>query len=210
MKTRGASKRSTRKPKNNRQLVKTIKRVIHKQAELKEKYETVDFAVTASGQVYGLYEGPNGIDQGTGDDDRIGDQIRLKTLYVNVRIAQNGSSSPDVLRLIIFRWKPLNDPPAVDDILYTPAGTAFYTAMSQYVNKHSQYVILKDLYCNVGTNTNIRSYRWKINLRDIAQEYESTGSTMKFTNGLFVLAVSEDTALTTGMKISCRLTYYDI
>lgn len=209
MKTRGASKRSTRKPKNNRQLVKTIKRVIHSQAEMKNAYEQAAYIATASGIMAPIFDVSP--DQGIGDDDRIGDEIRLKHLYINMRCSQNGTSSPDVIRVIFFRWKA-NDgvAPVYDDILETNSGTAYYSAMSQYTNKHTEFVPLKDIYFSVGTNTNIRTYRFKINLRNVMQEWIGTGSSATKTNGLYVLVVCEDTTNATTVQCNYRLTYYDI
>jgi len=206
MKTRGASKRSTRKPRNNRQLVKTIKKVLHTQSELKNLVENFEIAATSSGEIYSMFDGPYDAEQGAGDEQRIGDRIRLHKLTVTIR-AVASAGTPDVLRIVIFRWKP-NTQPTDEEVMYLPGGSAYYSAMSPLNPKNTQYVILKDMYFQVGTESNIRAYRWKINLRNVVQEFTGDGSTQIKTNGLFVYACSEGTD-TNNIKFSVHQSYYD-
>jgi len=129
--------------------------------------------------------------QGSGDDERIGDEIRLQ--YINLRLRLVGSNTlPDVARVIIFRWRPQSnialDNPTYGDILHTAGGLDYQSCMSAYNYKNKQnYVILKDMYINFGTNTNIRSYSLKINCRNIKQvcidELSSTNQIYMFIIG---------------------------
>jgi len=148
--------------------------------------------------------------QGSGDDERVGDEIRLQ--YINLRLRLVGSNTlPDVARVIIFRWRPQSAlgilSPTYDDIMYSLPTVDYQSSMSAYNMKNKQnYVILKDMFVNFGTNTNIRSYNLKINCRNIKQTFIGEDTC---TNQIYMFIVGE--GLPTGTYVySSEVAYLDI
>jgi len=148
--------------------------------------------------------------QGSGDSERVGDEIRLQ--YINLRLRLVGSGSlPDVARVIIFRWRPQSDlgtnNPNYDDIMQSAPTIDYQSCMSGYNYKNKQnYVILKDMFVNFGTNTNVRSYNLKINCRNIKQTFIGEDTS---TNQIYMFLVGEGLPTNTYVY-NAEMAYLDI
>lgn len=170
---------------------KYVKKAINRNIETKEHFEN-------SGAVAGTFD-RNGLlvnfmsnnIQGDADNNRNGDVIKLMRLKLNLRIVVSGTP-PDVVRIIVFRWKPLNvTAPTYADILrdYT-LGTDYQNAMSHYNNKKTQYQILYNKIINM-TNTGdsgIFCMYKNFKLKGIRAEFQGASN---MTNGLYMILLSE-------------------
>lgn len=89
-------------------LTKTIKDVIEKQTEA--KFADSDVTVSAPIDWTGTILPLTNVIQNTTDTGRIGDKIKPLSILWNILIQWNGSvtagTSINVVRIIIFRWKP--------------------------------------------------------------------------------------------------------
>jgi len=140
------------------------------------------------------------IPQGTGDGQRVGDIVHLKSLKLKIRL--NGSvAMPDVTRVIIFRWRP-NIPLNTDAglftslgplVLYDGLGNNYTSAMSPYNNKKTQYTILKDYTLMLHTYQPAKVLNIYVNLKGITAEFtgDGTSSSHSMTNQIFCMIVGE-------------------
>jgi len=145
--------------------------------------------------------------QGVGDDERIGDEVRLQTLRIKLRIVIGTSPSPDIFRILVVRWKPYTTaiPPIAEILKYTNS-LDYQTAMSPYNYKNSQqYVIHKDIFGTLTTNDPIRAYNLKIKLNNVLQKY--TGALC--TNRIFVYFIGEAATQSNTYVMSSELKYND-
>ena len=184
--SRTAAKAPVSKP------VKTfVSRAINRNIETKEHYENsgaVASTFDRNGLVINLMSNNA---QGTADNNRIGDIIKLMRLKLKLRMVVSGTP-PDVIRIIVFRWKPMNTTvPTTADILRDyVVGQDYQNAMSHYNNKKTQYVILLDKYFTM-TNTGdsgIKIISKSINLKGIRAEFSGASN---MTNSLYLMFVAE-------------------
>jgi len=145
--------------------------------------------------------------QGVGDDERIGDEVRLQTLRIKLRIVIGSSPSPDVFRILVVRWKPfINTVPTIDQILKSATSLDYQTAMSPYNYKNNQqYVIHKDIYSTLTTSDPVRAYNLKIKLNNVLQKY--TGNFC--TNRIFIYFIGEASTQSNTYVMSSELKYFD-
>lgn len=188
---------------------KYVRKAIQKVGETKEYFQNSGTSALTFDRDGVLINMMSSITQGTGDDDRIGDYIALQRLKVNMRCVIS-ASSPDVFRVIIFRWKPNNTtPPPISEILYSyVAGSDYQNCMSQYNNKKAQYTILADKFLRASGNgdTAIHALRFNINLKNVKCEYRGTSDT---TNCIYMLLLAEGTP-TNSYVYNSVLQYKDV
>jgi len=220
------SSRKKTSSKKRPSLPKLVKKEIYKHLETKEFYSnsldnnTFDrdgrivplFAAGTAGTPY-TYNIPY---QGPGDNERIGDTVTLMALHLRLRTVYSGTvSSPDIMRVIIFRWKPYI---AMDDnflnlapeVLYYNLGQDYFSCLSPQSNKHMERVILYDKTFKVHTYSAINHQNITIPLRNVKVEFTGNGSsnTHGCTNQLFLMVVGEGTP-TNAYIWTARITYKD-
>jgi len=207
---KGPARRYRIRPKKPSQyLTKRIKTIVDRSTETKELFFNSGLSAltfTKAGDVMPLFAtGTVSTDtyypcaQGDGDNERIGDSVKLKYLKLNLRIVVS-ATSPDVVRIIVFRWKP-NIAYSTDFntltplVLYNAASDDYQTAMSHYNNKKSQYHIYRDRLIHMDTYNSIKAIRMKIPLKDIKCEFtgDGTATSHSMTNSLFVMVIGEGT-----------------
>lgn len=188
---------------------KYVKKAINRNIETKEHFEN-------SGNIAGTFD-RNGLlvnlmsnnIQGDADNNRIGDIIKLMRLKLYLRIVVSGTP-PDVVRIIVFRWKPMNTTaPTFADILrdYT-AGADYQNAMSHYNNKKSQYKILYNRLIHM-TNTGdsgIFTLTKNFDLKGIRAEFQGASN---MTNGLYMILLGEGAPTNSYVYNNC-VEYKDI
>lgn len=159
-KLRKAPVRTRRVYRKKQGLTKLIKKVIHQQAESKQAYTTTSNAsltyfnsgINSTGDMIQVI--PN-IAQGTGDNARIGDQIRAQSLnikgYVKLDINTTGASNSDLTsvycRMMVLSLKTKPN--------YTEA-TSSSTPLNSLLKKGGTTVgftgVLSDIYAPVNTD----------------------------------------------------------
>jgi len=190
-------------------LTSKIKNIVDRSTETKELFfnsGTSSLNFTKAGDVMPLFASGTVLTdtyypcaQGDGDNERIGDTVKLKYLKLNIRLTVS-TISPDVVRVIVFRWKP-NIAYSTDFntltplILYNVANDDYQTAMSHYNNKKGQYHIYRDRLIHLDTYNSIKAIRMKIPLKDIKCEFtgDGTSTTHSMTNSIFVMVIGEGT-----------------
>lgn len=83
--------------------------------------------------------------QGTTDQTRVGDQIRLRSLEVDYSWSISGTVTPDSynrVRLIVFQWYPQIGFPVAADILLLPTNQPWQSPLSH--DQRFQYRVLYD------------------------------------------------------------------
>lgn len=179
----------------DKQIKKVVKAYIKKESET--KYLITDSTTSAINFNYaGAIVPISQIAQGDSDDQRDGDQVRLQELKMKFRVLNVTATSDRVIRVIIFRWKPLATAslPTAQTILYESISQDYLTAMSSIDHKTvpSQAVVLYDKYFGARTPENPGWFgNIKINLRNVEQLY--TGTTYA-TNQLYVCFYSQSSA----------------
>lgn len=149
---------------------------------------------TASGLLVNL----STIVQGDGDDQRVGDQVRLQSLLFNIRCVPN--TAPEVFRVIIWRYTPLNTvTPSVSFPIVSATGVDYLTAMSPIDPKNKQTcIVLRDYMVTQGasgSDTHIRGKRFLIDLKNVEQVYTGDLSTNQiyvsfFAEGVPIVALA--------------------
>lgn len=142
----------------NKALVALNKKV-NKLAKIPELKNYVDNSgtinVTTSGQWYSAFS--KNIVTGLTDNDRIGDQIRCKSLHIKGTInLMPPMASVAVVRLILVRYKDnyYNTNPSIVDLLNTNDYRSFYNTETQ----KDEYSILYDKTFNLNQTTKPQVY----------------------------------------------------
>ena len=151
--------------------------------------------------------------QGAGDGQRDGDIVHSVRLHLNLRIVVG--TSPDILRVIIFRWKPklamdYTFTSLVPLINYESLGQDYLSAASQRNNKHEDYVIMYDKLLKCDTYSPIISKQLKMRLPYLKHEFTGDGSATShsMTNQIFLCLIGEG-APTNAYMFTSRIEYED-
>lgn len=119
-----------------------VKRSLERTAEIKYKdlYDNVAAAQSATLLAARDMTSPS---QGNGDTQRVGDTIMLTSVQINLQMT---ATAAQVIRLIVFKWKPLTTSylPKLGDILQSPANTAVGPVYQRRVDTQGNYTILYD------------------------------------------------------------------
>lgn len=92
----------TRGRKLNKRQVRQVKSIVTRNEEIKIK-DTLQSSTSATSTAAFTNPIP-AVSQGTGESQRIGDKIRLKSLHVKCTLA--GADATNVVRLVWFQWIP--------------------------------------------------------------------------------------------------------
>lgn len=135
----------------------------------------------------------SGISEGTSDSTRIGDSIRLQHLTLRLRLVVG--TSPDVFRLIVWRYKPLHTSVSVDTPVQDVSGLDYQTCMSPISPKRKQdVVILKDYFSTLtSTSNNIAGLHFEIPLNNAESMFAGSG----YTNAIYISLFGEGTPANT-------------
>lgn len=86
------------------------------------------------------------VPQGTtaqSDTVRVGDQIHARTLMVRAQIRSTGAPA-DVMRVVVFKWKPETTPSAASSIIDSSFGVVVNAPYAQDIFRNHQTIILAD------------------------------------------------------------------
>lgn len=190
----GLSRRSYRKvtkPKSKKQISKLVKQIVSKEAETKFFYSTYGpTGIDYSGTIVDI----SAIPQGSTDNSRNGDTLRYKNLYISGNIVAGDATN--LLRMIIFRWKP-NVGTSVGSVLTASTlGTALAPHSRYYHDFLPQMRIIYDKLITVNAVSKPQvAFKCVLTkgIKDVKAQF-SAGST-NATNRLYVLLLSDSAAI---------------
>jgi hypothetical protein len=192
----------------------TIARSMVQHAELKYlDLTTFDANITGGGTVYVLSNVP----QGPTQSQRIGDFIQPVRWRVNVTVYQSNADVVATIRLIWFRWIPLNTStptPTIANILEAPSSSQCYSQLNFQLQDN--YQILSDWVIGMSgtatapTNSSaFTRFNMKIPLKT-NKVIEFNLGTQYGTGQLFLLAISDSSASPyPQLNLNSRLYYED-
>lgn len=147
------------------------------------------FNSTNMGQTGAITLLSNVTTQGTGDNQRVGDNIFLTDMLIQGCIIKNPGSTYDHCRLLIVQDLQGYNTPAVSDVLesaYLGSGFAPFAPFNHYYSQ--RFRILKDSILNISTYKDVVSFRWRLR---IAAKTSFIGAST-FKNQIYILLVSDE------------------
>lgn len=208
-------KKTYTKPSLKKAVRVAVKREINRHTEIKEKIWDTTIngqaftSIDNSGSAIGL---TNSLTQGTGNGNRIGDSVRLKSLRFDY-IAAAGDAT-NVLRMIIVtpRKKDIGSSfgAIIQNVLYgtravyKPIDTDLYTVLYDKMT-YAQLLASGTTPTYSSTPMYFKGY---INLRDVEINYDTSGNPNR---DVFVILISDSVAISHPGLIQgyMRLKYYD-
>lgn len=181
-----------RRYRRKRKVGKTVKRFVKAQINknLEYKYHTAYYnpsSIPNNGTVTALIN----ISQGLLDIERVGDEIKLRT--ITFRYTVTVADNHNFLRFIIFQFKTSNVfPPSVSSVLN---GTS-PTHLSQYnVDNRSNYQVLYDRTHVMDTDDPAKIITGRVNMKYCKRKLQFiAGSPTQGTNMIYALAISDSSA----------------
>lgn len=151
------------------------------------------------------------VPQGNSDATRVGDQIQAKHLRVAVRLVGQGTNVATVMRVIIFRWKPLSTStlPLPQTIIYETMAQDYQSVLSALDPKviPSQALILADHSVYVDQPYEVGD-GFKIFNLPLRFEQVYTGDTY-CTNALYLLLIAQGATSASSYVYNSQFTYKD-
>lgn len=182
-------------PKGQQTLAKRVKRVERlarqNKPELKTRTATLNGTVAAGGIVNLV---ATQIAEGTGADERIGDQIRIHEIEIR------GMLDPD-LDSYIFKLHTTSEPTSA---IFT-AGKGAFVLDSESNSRFTEMVHYRNIFINVGSSTPIKI---KKKLGGVLSYYNGTTSTSGIRNQICFTMLNRDAAAKP-YNLSIRLSYTD-
>lgn len=126
---------------------KEVKKIVSH--DLEDKYSNVIVPQTSLLTTANIVALTHGIVQGVGDNQRVGDKIKLGKMYL--RLFWGPGDSENFMRFILFQWKPsdLAYVPTVADILLPGPGGVQNIGSQYNHDRRSQFKILYDKTMNL-------------------------------------------------------------
>lgn len=186
----------------NKRQKKQVKRLIGNVQEV--KFDITSIATTGVISTTPIIEGHTLPPQNVTDGGRIGDEIYLKSFEYKLMVQKDGASAnaSDVLRVIVFQWKPNSTvlaPTAAQILLTDPITTAVNVRSYFQQDYKDQYRILSDRVWkmtgtyNVGTgafNESCNQYHHvRVPLKKAHKSVQFTAATNAGANRLYILLI---------------------
>lgn len=136
-------KRSYKRKRTSRRLVRTIKAVVNRTAETKFLDGANQFNVSSAGTIYALHQS---INQGSTNADRVGSRLFLKGIYMRIRVTGDlAAATPgQTVRIVVFRGVAENGGAITAGTVIQTLNTAVTTLSPRTWASSSKYVILFD------------------------------------------------------------------
>lgn len=193
-----------------------VKKIIEKIGEL--KYKNINAAQTIAVQIPTITHMTN-IPQGTTDNDRIGDELRLEKSYLRLFC---GSQSPrNTLRVLFFQWIPdnTNPPTSADILLVGSSGTQDYTSQYNHDKRHLFKIIFDQTYTLVGDgqaatspnqDSSVQFHQYTLDFTRPKVQYDAASTTVG-SNQLYIMYMGDQNgAAAPFMFYTLKLMYRDI
>lgn len=202
-----------KKTKNVKMDTKKIKAIVRE--ELKEDVEVKylltnhqSLSIDTTGELYSL----TNVSQGTGDSNRIGDEIKISALELRINALYGDTTN--YLRIIVFQWLANDDisAPIVGDVLYDASSSIPYV-LSYYNNDTlgSDYSVLYDKVHSLNNTykTNF-SQNIFIPMKYAKKKVQYVAGTTNGSHKLYILLCSDSGAIPhVTVNMVARLTYVD-
>jgi len=162
--------------------------------------------------------GLNDIAGGSGEGQRVGNDIRLVKILVTWQIKHGSDNLDQTYRLIIVRYKTGNTAtgPGIASLLNTDASSSYSPNSFRNVPNLEDFEILLDkkvllVQQQVAVSHAVRTFQYSIDVC-IPQRFSGSGSNTIIRNPLFAYIVTNATNTTTGAsgELSFRTMYSDI
>lgn len=204
-----------------------VKRTIRRWAEMKHVAFNVgaDFSGSANLASAGVFQQVSGMAQGNTDITRVGNQVELAWLMFNLQFTQIANTFlAGAVRLIFFVDHQASSAPTPATILNGAAAAGPWSSTDVYRTYNLDNVThgvgpqrIRILYDKVlefnsmNSNTSatlVRHVKGRINLRNMKQFFNGSGSTDQVTNKIwcFVIGANDNTDLSFGQVQTC---YFD-
>lgn len=178
-------------------------------SRLNTELKVLDQAATHTPTTTGTFHLMNGMAKGTSDGQRVGQQVRFKSLQVRPRITINASATQTFIRLIVFiDRQPNAATPALDDILENTTASLNSPLEVDYFRRFS---VIWDKLFTVYTDKPIIIRKF-FKRRDFRTRYDASdaGTIADIaTNSLYALWISSEDTNTPSISVYYRLRYID-
>jgi len=149
------------------------------------------------------------IDQGTDDDQRIGNRLFMRNYDVRFSIQRSDTAVAvtQVTRVIWFKWLE-NNVPSASSVLESPSMFSHYSKAGAGLFK-----ILSDRFYTIGSQGNVVKNIYRRSIVQLKDKWIYTSNTDLLPNSkrVFILAIGEEATITLApvIFISLRANYYD-
>lgn len=145
--------------------------------------------------------------QGAQDTQRIGDQIFITSVQINLQLSV---SATQVMRLIVFKWKPLTTSylPTLADILNSPTNTAVGPVYMKRIDTQQEFTILYDK-CYPMQVANVSNRLIRINLSKKLGKAQFDAGTTDGLHKLYYFLLT-DVAASNTVSMYNRIRYKDL
>lgn len=167
---------------------KAVKKEVKKAVARDQEFKMLDTQIQQNATTAGVLTPLDNPSVGTADNQRIGDEIVVRSIRAAFKITMQGSSTNDVVRIIIFADKHGYNVPLVTDLI-GPIGTT-QSVISPYSRFYKErfHVLYDKLF--VLNNAKTQNYAFvKKFKRRMRSRFAGVSS---FTNQLYVLHISDE------------------
>lgn len=183
-------------------LRKQVKRMMPKLERKVDDSPSTPLVVTTTASITNILSPA----QGTGDDDRIGDRVNAKSLFIRLSITPNATAGMNFLRFIVLRDKQGNGAaPSAANVL--SASTDYQSPINEDYGQ--RFKVLFDRTYTVDNDANgaqvDKIYR-KLNFRTV---WPDEGSTWPNTNSLLVFMISDQATNGPTVQYYARVRFTD-
>lgn len=184
-----------------------VRAIARKEARVVEKKDTqlniynlqdAGASVTAAGTIYAL---SGAISKGDDENNRQGDEILLKSIFIRFDVTHDDSTN--VFRLILFRWMGEGVPTSSGNLLEDTITVPWLSPLSRQYAKYIQVIYDKSYAISTNTDANIVGKIYKM-LKGKAN-WTSSGGRVK--GQLYLFAISDSAIGGPNFKWSSRLRY---
>lgn len=144
--------------------------------------------------------------QGDSDNNRTGNSIFLKSIFIRMVATLHASASSTFVRVILFKdTQQVGDTsPAVTDVLET---ASYLSPLSS--SSGGRFSVLKDVLFNINdVSRDVHILKWYVK-QQLHVRYNGTASTDIQKNGLYVLFISSEATNSPSLPYNIRLSYHD-
>lgn len=212
-----------------------VRSELRKNSELKYHYVAQPYLAVFSGTGRVLVDICAGIPQGILDNNRIGDQITMKSLHISGElVAGTGPNSHPIVnyRIMVFQYKSQDNNPAITEILIPSLANATVAvpaaASGPFSGRHVDYmttyhVLYDKMYTTYGSNGlallngnsntgQSKRFSFQVSLKYAIKkvQYEAGSLTLN-TNGLYMMITTDKPTLVNDptVKFESHLRYTD-
>lgn len=180
--------------------------VEYKYADFDNSIVVTNAPTWANGNIFSI----SGVLQGTGESNRVGNQVEFKNFSIHGTLQQSAAATYQATRLIIFKHKsPQGGQPTVSEVLDASSGAPYINAHYNLDNVPQAIQILSDT--KHTTNDNAPYKPFNINIeKDVKTRYLSTGGTYADVNteGVYILILFNGSGYSQA-RISTRVRWVD-